>query len=218
VFKVYNLPPPRENPPKPRFVLRVGVTGHCSDRLSAVELQRVAVSAADIIQRLGTVAVALKEGAADAFDSAQPTLRFVSSLADGVDQIVSEVALREGHEVQACLPFSGADYRADFPSDDWRKVFDEIRKSPRCTAVLVLDGGRGDLASASYQAASRVVVQQSDLVVAVWNGERSRGPGGTRDAMADALNAGIPVVWVPTGGGLISSWRNQRIWRVIWRD
>lgn len=44
--------------------------------------------------------------------------------------------------------------------------------------------------------ASRVTVEQSDILLAVWDGVSPTVLGGTRDTMADALDAGIPVIWL----------------------
>lgn len=45
-------------------------------------------------------------------------------------------------------------------------------------------------------AASQITVEQSDLIVAIWDGVASSARGGTRDTMAAALAADIPVVWL----------------------
>lgn len=46
------------------------------------------------------------------------------------------------------------------------------------------------------QLASRVTVEHSDILLAVWDGVSPTVLGGTRDTMADALEAGIPVIWL----------------------
>lgn len=44
--------------------------------------------------------------------------------------------------------------------------------------------------------ASRIVVEQSDILVAVWDGARTSFPGGTGHTVAVALDNGTPVVWI----------------------
>ena len=50
----------------------------------------------------------------------------------------------------------------------------------------------------AYVRLGRFLLGQIDLLVAVWNGEREEGPGGTAEVVRAALDAGIPVVWIST--------------------
>lgn len=44
--------------------------------------------------------------------------------------------------------------------------------------------------------AARLVIEQSDLVIAVWDGARATFVGGTGHTIAQALHLGAPVVWI----------------------
>ncbi len=44
--------------------------------------------------------------------------------------------------------------------------------------------------------AGRVMIEQSDLIVAIWDGETPGMIGGTRHTIASALEKGAPVVWI----------------------
>lgn len=44
--------------------------------------------------------------------------------------------------------------------------------------------------------AGRLVIEQSDLLIAVWDGVRTNFVGGTGHTMATALDAGTPVLWI----------------------
>lgn len=46
------------------------------------------------------------------------------------------------------------------------------------------------------RAASMVTIEQSDVLVAVWDGLSPSASGGTRDTMTKALAAEVPVVWI----------------------
>ncbi len=52
------------------------------------------------------------------------------------------------------------------------------------------------LSSDRAAAAARLVVEQSDLLIAVWDGRTAGALGGTRHTMATALALGVPVLWV----------------------
>lgn len=57
---------------------------------------------------------------------------------------------------------------------------------------------------APYAAVGRMIVDWSDVLLAVWNGLAPKGPGGTAEVAALMLAKGAPVVWLPsqTGGPL----------------
>ncbi len=44
--------------------------------------------------------------------------------------------------------------------------------------------------------AGRVMIEQSDLIIAIWDGETPGMVGGTRHTIASALEQGAPVVWI----------------------
>lgn len=53
-----------------------------------------------------------------------------------------------------------------------------------------------DLASGRVAAAGRIMIEQSDALVAIWDGIAPGGIGGTRHTIATAVEAGTPVVWI----------------------
>jgi hypothetical protein len=50
--------------------------------------------------------------------------------------------------------------------------------------------------SLSYAHAADFQLRQCDMVIAVWDGLGSRGPGGTADIAAKAKRLGMPVIWI----------------------
>src|SRR5262249_41139405 len=50
--------------------------------------------------------------------------------------------------------------------------------------------------SAAYGVAGRVVMNQSDLLVVVWDGDRKSKRGGTEDTFDEAWHQGTPIVWI----------------------
>lgn len=53
-----------------------------------------------------------------------------------------------------------------------------------------------DVVSGRVAAAGRVMIEQSDALVAIWDGIAPGGIGGTRHTIASAVDAGTPVVWI----------------------
>jgi hypothetical protein len=52
------------------------------------------------------------------------------------------------------------------------------------------------LSSERAATAARVVIEQSDILIAIWDGESPGALGGTRHTIKAALQLGVPVVWI----------------------
>ena len=61
--------------------------------------------------------------------------------------------------------------------------------------LFELDGAR-DHATDAYAAAGRMVMNQSDLLIAVWDGGAPAGPGGTVHTIYEAVSYHLPVIWI----------------------
>lgn len=166
-------------------------------------------------------------------------LVLVSALAEGSDRIAADAALKLGYRLDAPLPFAQDEYLNDFkhkPPEDKKhdpaaiaaaeletKVaideFERLRNLAR--SVLQLPGQRGGLAGESaqegsrkqnraYEAAGLTVLSHSDILLAVWDSQLSRGRGGTADMIAEAARAGLPIVLVDANGiaPIQIRWRN----------
>jgi hypothetical protein len=130
------------------------------------------------------------------------TLRIISSLASGADQWVAEAAIELGFEMQSLLPFTHEEYLKDFKIQQDSNAYLDLLD--RATAVLELDGkvgkdetGNRKPDSRSYEAVGRGILNQTDLLIAVWDGKEPHGKGGTGQIVCEALQNGIPVVWIP---------------------
>ena len=65
--------------------------------------------------------------------------------------------------------------------------------------MLELPGSRAAEASA-YEAAAYTVVDQSDVVIAIWDGGPSGGRGGTTDTVEGAAREGRPLIVIDANG------------------
>jgi hypothetical protein len=135
-------------------------------------------------------------------------LRLISALAEGADQWVADEAEQLGYELQVVLPFERNEYEKDFSSS---VRIGHCRLRGLATAVFELDGCRART-EASYLAAGRVVLNQTDLLIALWDGKDQQGTGGTGQIVHEALRRGIPTLWV--------NWVSPADWhikRATWR-
>jgi hypothetical protein len=132
----------------------------------------------------------------------RPLLRVISAVAEGADRLVALQGLDLGFELQCPLPFDRLEYAKDFRSDGSVLEFNNLLLHPHTTAVLELDGVRNqerdprDLEAQSYEQAGRVVLSQSDVLIAIWNGEERNKKGGTSQVVGQARQRNIPTVWI----------------------
>lgn len=181
-------------PPRPRFALSLGVTGHRAHRLGNGSLPVIERRVRDIVADIAEAAAGAARDGAAWHDGAPPLLRIVSALSEGADRLVAEAALARGFGLAAILPFTVADYRDDFADAESNAEFDALLG--RATGVLTLPGDP-DERVAAYALAADAIVAASDMLIAVWDGAPALGRGGTGDVVAAALAAGRPVVQVP---------------------
>ena len=180
------------HPPASALVFHVGVTGHRAEALPSSAGPVIRQTVANVLGVIeAEVAAIAQEEAALLPAEGRTVLRLISSLAAGADQLVAEVALERGWELQCPLPFARGEYEKDFVEP--ASVTEYRALLARATSVFEHDGDRRHEAAA-YLEAGRTMLAQSDLVVAVWDGEPSRGVGGTADVVREALAKGMPVV------------------------
>lgn len=165
--------------PKPfRMPITVGVTGH---RLIAAG-DRPAIEKA-----VGAILDTLRAKAP------QAPLLLLSGLAEGADRLVAEIAVeKHGAELCAVLPMSVEDYRLDFATPESKADFDRLLASARLVVTPENRGVTVDRTSsverrAGYAGAGEWIALHSHLLIALWDGEDSRGKGGTAEIVAAKL-------------------------------
>jgi hypothetical protein len=173
-----------------RATLRVGVTGH---RYVA----SAGVGTGSLRDRVRAVFAYLWQTVVDSAPlGSQPVLVVVSPLAEGADRLIAHEAVANGFPLYCPLPFTRAEYEQDFSSPASRAEYRDLLA--RAEAVKELPGSYAtpEHREAAYAAVGRIVIDQSDLLVAIWDGEAARGGGGTAHVVRDALDQQIPVIWI----------------------
>jgi hypothetical protein len=182
--------------PPPSLGFSVGIVGHRADRIEDWAAVR-----ARIDEVLEKIQAALDEIAEDPlFEAGRHPLRMVSALAEGTDRIAAQAALDLGQVLEVVLPFEPAEYEQDFDSkasiDDFRQLLG------RASAVITLDGHNTGRPHA-YEAGGFTMLDNCDLLIAVWDGQPGRGRGGTREMLSEAARRTMPVVVIPPDGSSI---------------
>jgi hypothetical protein len=196
----------RIHPDKAPLAFRVGIVGHRPDRLPQDGAGQAAIEA-----RLGEVVAAIAESleafradaaekiSTDLYSDAPAVLTAITPLAEGSDRMFARAALGRGYRLFCPLPFAADEYEKDFDGPASVAEFRGLLAQANTNgSVLAMDGRRqAEDAGYPYGAAGAVVVNQSDLLIAVWDGDRAADkPHGTFDIIELALKYHLPVLWI----------------------
>jgi hypothetical protein len=165
----------------------VGVTGHRWNKLKEANMellhQQVETVLKDIQQTLQT------------FDPTASLLLF-SPIAEGSDRLVAEAALRLGYTLRCVLPFEKTIYEQDFESEDSKREFRIFLEKAEDVLELPTQPTSSEERNAGYTDAGRKVTAESQVLLAIWDGEKAKGEGGTGQMVEEALTQNHLVVWI----------------------
>lgn len=185
---------PPAGPPRIPFVLSAGITGHRAELLPAGSQPAIQERIRDVLQLIGAAGAELMSRKQDCFTNTPPRMRFVSPLADGADQIAAETALDLGWELEVILPFEKDYYRQTLGNEAAREKFDALME--RAERILELPGQPTD-ETEGYAMVGRATIAHCDLLIAVWDGLKARGRGGTGEVVEYAIARGTPIAHIP---------------------
>jgi hypothetical protein len=158
--------------------LRIGATGHRALG------EAVGEWVARELDELFTYLAGLSSSAAP--------LRAVSSLAVGSDQLFANAALRHGIPLDVVLPFTG--FVEDFDEGFERDAYERLLSAAASTTCLPWN----ERSNGAYLAAGLWLVDHCDLLIAIWDGEKAAGVGGTGDVVDYSRDAGKPCIHAQT--------------------
>lgn len=121
-----------------------------------------------------------------------PPIVGVSGLAEGADQRFAEAVLEIGGSLHAVLAFDG--FGASLEGEEARAAFADLVERAEVVETIP----PRDTRKLAYLAEGERVLELSDVVVAVWDGEPARGVGGTADIVGRARAKGVPVCHIDT--------------------
>jgi len=113
-----------------------------------------------------------------------------SSLAIGADQHFGELVLARGGALRVVLPFPT--YIETFEPGEQRERYQSLLGQATDVAVLPARATKEE----SYLAAGVRIVDISDRMLAVWNGRKAEGLGGTGDVVLYAKRTGKPILHI----------------------
>ncbi len=188
------------------YRIRIGVTGHRKlDNPAAMQaMVKKAIDAEverlfpeesrrkiESVRRAGTTAI---------------SFCVLSPLAEGADRVVARAVLSDPDaRLDVVLPLTLEDYLEDFATEESRKEFNELVDCCRKPALLrtrrIQDerrdaGDQAELRRDAYDQVGRYVVDHCDVLIAVWDGQPSRGRGGTAEIVQYAQEQNRPIIRV----------------------
>ena len=176
------------------FRARIGVTGH----RYIDDCEAIAPAIADRLEEVRAV-----------FPRTEATpvvFSVLSAMAEGADRLVVKIALESRPaldvELGAVLPLALADYLKDFDTETSRREFRELLAQATTQVELRREPAPvGHVRDTAYDLAGHYIVDRSDVLIAVWDGRRSQGHGGTAEIVEYARRQGVPTLIVPVGEG-----------------
>ncbi|MGE0044310.1 MAG: hypothetical protein AB7J28_11370 [Hyphomonadaceae bacterium] len=179
----------RDRPPRQ---VRVAVTGHRLNQLPETERPRIQREIALCLEAIEMAAAEANEG--------HVRFTLISAIAEGADRYAADAALGRGWRLITPLPFDPERYEQDFPDAESKAHFQRLLWASRRTrAVTAEEAGAIGGDAAEYAAVGRLIIEQADLLICVWNGSPPRGPGGTSEVAALMLEKGGLVLWISVG-------------------
>ena len=162
--------------------LHVGVTGHRLNRISQHQLDLITPQIEPLLAHLARASLCI-------------AAVVVSTLAYGSDRHLARLGLRVGYTLHAVLPRPRDEYARGFRSSVSRREYRALLGD--AARITELHGPLG-VAGRAYLRAGHALLDQADLLLALWDGAPSRGTGGTADVVDEAFRRRIPVLHLST--------------------
>ncbi|MDN3676948.1 hypothetical protein QWY90_06455 [Flavobacterium paronense] len=149
-------------------MLKIGITGH-----------RNLVNTKDVKDRISLFF--------DYYKNLDDELIAITSLAIGADTIFAQVAQSKNIPLRIILPFENEEFKKDFHESDL-KTLEDFLKNNNYESVFNLKGNHPVERNNSYLETGKFIVDESDIILAVWDGKPSNGIGGTGDIVEYAMS------------------------------
>ena len=136
------------------------------------------------------------------FQSLDKDLLAISALAVGADTIFAQEAIKINIPVRYVLPFDLKEYEKDFSPSELEVMRDLLAQNEQKYEVAsFLKDSNPDTRNEAYLVVGKHLVDECDVLLAVWDGQVAKGKGGTGDVVAYARTQGKKLHIVNVHGG-----------------
>lgn len=124
-------------------------------------------------------------------------LTIISPIAEGSDRLVTQEILSFDNNVYnnkliVVLPLTKEDYMDDFKTIESKEEFINLLNQASKIITLPETSSRKD----AYLQVGKYVVDECDVLIAIWDGLPSRGKGGTAEIVDYARKNKKPLYWI----------------------
>ncbi|MCF7805111.1 MAG: hypothetical protein K9N46_04505 [Candidatus Marinimicrobia bacterium] len=163
--------------------INIGITGHRNlDDIGWIN-SHLEYFCKDLIQQL------------QGEDSFKDILTVYSALADGADQIVAENLIKNlDANLNAILPMDKTEYKKEFQSKKAQLNFEKLIK---ISSRIIVEGDSTEREEA-FLKSGKFIVNNCDILIALWDGKPANGKGGTAEIVSYANEVDKPIFWVNT--------------------
>ena len=185
------------------FRIRIGVTGHRSLPDKQILTQFVkGILATRFLESFNAEAYkSIKESQATPV-----AFTIVSPLAEGADRLVARAVLEyPGARLEVVIPFNRDAYIEHFTTTESKQDFESLLKQAhRCIELennarsVTTEKVPPQTQQDRYRRVGEYIVEHCDILIALWDGQPSRGEGGTAEIVSLAIDRGKPVFIVST--------------------
>ena len=117
----------------------------------------------------------------------------LSPLAEGADRLAVKVILEEPDAIlRVVLPLPVEGYLQDFSNTRSEDEFKSYLNQAEEIIYLPPVENRNE----AYRNAGYYVVDNCDILIALWDGKEAKGLGGTAEIVAYARKRGLPLIWI----------------------
>ncbi|MGZ6346531.1 MAG: hypothetical protein ACXWNC_03030 [Anaerolineales bacterium] len=157
-------------------ITAVGVTGH----RHLTEIDKIITGVEGVLRRL-----------LETFPGSN--FRVLSSLAEGADRILADKLLQVPKTtLWVSLPLPREDYLNDFRNSRSKEEFIHLLGKAERVIELPFKNNRDE----AYLAAGKYIIENSDVLLAIWDGKSSRDRAGTGPIVALARDRSLPLIWI----------------------
>ena len=152
-------------------MINIGVTGHQGIPHSALPFIRAEVTRSLLLHH--------------------DAITCISSLATGADQLVADLCLKNDGALHVIVPCQG--YLHTFKEPVSANKYKKLKRQASVIENLEFDSPSEE---AFLEAGKRMVIL-SDKIIAIWDGKKAKGKGGTADIVHYAILKGkqVEVIW-----------------------
>lgn len=191
-----------------RLVYGIGITGHVH-----IESESISQAIRNVLSSIKKQYLKICEEYSDCFVG--DGLYINSCLAFGADQLVASEALTLGYRLNAFLPFDLKDSRTKlvYSSGDRDAFYYSLKcLLSKADSILELsslcnsypENKEKLFRHRAFRSSSNTMLNNSDILIAVWNGQESEAIGGTYQTIQNAIKSNKALITIsPDGSSII---------------